>query len=166
MQYYQCLSPLTLWVRTPLRRGVLDTTLCDKVRQLLGTGQWFSLYTPVSSTNKSDHHDITEILLKVALNTINHNNLSSFYELFNLKIVSAIWILYHTYLISHYNFITHKYKWAVLIPWYNMQVCMLYHSLSVVTNINHFISVTKHIFHVSYSWTYLSSLILRISLFK
>jgi len=25
---------------------------------------------PVSSTNKTDHHDITEILLKVALNTI------------------------------------------------------------------------------------------------
>jgi hypothetical protein len=30
-------------------------------------GLWFS---PVSSTNKTDHHDITEILLKVALNTI------------------------------------------------------------------------------------------------
>jgi hypothetical protein len=27
--------------------------------------------TPVSSTNKTDCHDITEILLKVALNTIN-----------------------------------------------------------------------------------------------
>jgi hypothetical protein len=26
--------------------------------------------TPVSSTNKTDRHDITEILLKVALNTI------------------------------------------------------------------------------------------------
>jgi membrane-bound inhibitor of C-type lysozyme len=30
----------------------------------------FSPHTPVSSTNKTDHHDITEILLKVALNTI------------------------------------------------------------------------------------------------
>jgi hypothetical protein len=30
----------------------------------------FSLGTPVSSTNKTDHHDISEILLKVALNTI------------------------------------------------------------------------------------------------
>jgi hypothetical protein len=28
------------------------------------------LGTPVSSTNKTDRHDITEILLKVALNTI------------------------------------------------------------------------------------------------
>ena len=46
---------------------VLDTTLCDKVCQWLVTGRWFS---PVSSTNKTDHHDIAEILLKVALNTI------------------------------------------------------------------------------------------------
>jgi hypothetical protein len=31
--------------------------------------------TPVSSTNKTDPHDITEILLKVALNTItNHHD--------------------------------------------------------------------------------------------
>ena len=30
--------------------------------------------TPVSSTNKTDHHDMTEILLKVALNTINQTN--------------------------------------------------------------------------------------------
>jgi hypothetical protein len=36
----------------------------------LGTGQWFSPGPPVSSTNKSDHHDITEILFKVVLNTI------------------------------------------------------------------------------------------------
>jgi hypothetical protein len=32
--------------------------------------------TPVSSTNKTDRHDITEILLKVALNTI----ILTFYE--------------------------------------------------------------------------------------
>jgi hypothetical protein len=29
--------------------------------------------TPVSSTNKTDRHDITEILLKVALDTIEQN---------------------------------------------------------------------------------------------
>ena len=52
-----------------LRRGVLDTTLCDKVCQWLAAGQWFSLGTPVSSTNKTDRHDITEILLKEPLNT-------------------------------------------------------------------------------------------------
>ena len=66
----QCLSPLQLWMWIPLRRGVLDTTLCDKVCQWLTTGWWFSRGTPVSTTNKTDHHDLTEILLKVALNTI------------------------------------------------------------------------------------------------
>ena len=57
----QCLSPLTLWVRTPLRRGVLDITLCDQLCQWLAAGRCFPL---VSSTN------ITKILLKVALHTI------------------------------------------------------------------------------------------------
>jgi hypothetical protein len=46
-------------------RGVLGTILCDKVCQLLAVGQWFSPGTPVSSTNKTDRNDITEILLKV-----------------------------------------------------------------------------------------------------
>jgi hypothetical protein len=50
-------------------RGVLDTTLCDKVYQLLATGRWFSPGTPVSSTNKTDRQDITEILSKVELDT-------------------------------------------------------------------------------------------------
>ena len=40
---------------------VLDTTICDKVCQWLATGQWFSPGNPVSSTNKTDRHDITEI---------------------------------------------------------------------------------------------------------
>ena len=66
----QCISPLKLWVRIPLVWGVLDTTLCDKVCQWLATCRWFSPGTPVSSANKTDCHDIVEILLKVALNTI------------------------------------------------------------------------------------------------
>jgi hypothetical protein len=66
----QCLQPLKLWVRTPLRRSVLDTSLCDNACQLLATGRWFSPSTPVSSNNKTDRHDIAEILLKVALSTI------------------------------------------------------------------------------------------------
>ena len=51
-------------------RGVLDTILCDNVCQWLAAGQWFSPSTHVSSTNKSDRLNITEILLKVELNTI------------------------------------------------------------------------------------------------
>jgi hypothetical protein len=53
-----------------LRRGVLDTTLCHTVRQWLAAGRWFSPSLPVSSTNKTDSHDIIEISLKVELNTI------------------------------------------------------------------------------------------------
>ena len=44
---------------------------CEVQSIQLVTGRCFSLGTPVSSTNKTDNHDITEILLKVALNTIN-----------------------------------------------------------------------------------------------
>jgi len=43
----------------------------DKVYQLLAHGRWFSPSTPDSSTTKTGRHDIVEILLKVALNTIN-----------------------------------------------------------------------------------------------
>jgi hypothetical protein len=66
----QCASLQTLFVWIPLRRGVLDTTLCDHVYQGLTTGQWSSLVTPVFSTNKIDSRDLAEILLKVALSTI------------------------------------------------------------------------------------------------
>ena len=52
-----------------IRRGVLDTTLCDKVCKWLATGRWLSSGTPASSTNKTDRHDITAILLKVTVNT-------------------------------------------------------------------------------------------------
>jgi hypothetical protein len=38
---------------------------------LLAHGRWFSPRTPTSSTTKTGRHDIAEILLKVALNTIN-----------------------------------------------------------------------------------------------
>ena len=72
----------------------------DKVCQWLATGRWFSLGTPVSSTNKTDRHDITEILLKVALNTINQpvfrDRMSEWvivWLLFN--VIWAIFQLYH-----------------------------------------------------------------------
>jgi hypothetical protein len=41
------------------------------VYQLLAHGWWFSPGTPSSCTTKTGRHDIAEILLKVALNTIN-----------------------------------------------------------------------------------------------
>ena len=55
--FYFCDLPvkyLMLRVQIPLGRGVLDTTLCNKVCQCLATGRWFS------------PPNITEILLKVS----------------------------------------------------------------------------------------------------
>jgi hypothetical protein len=42
-----------------------STTICDKVCQLLATGQWFSPGPPASSTNITERHNITEILLNI-----------------------------------------------------------------------------------------------------
>ena len=67
----KCLSPLMSWVRIWIK--VRCTILCDKVCQWLATGRWFSQGPPVSSTNKTDRHDIAEVLLKVALNTTKLN---------------------------------------------------------------------------------------------
>ena len=67
-----------VWVRIPLRRGVLNTTLCDQVCQWLTVGLWFSLGTPVSSTNKTNCHNITELLVKVALKHPNPNGKITF----------------------------------------------------------------------------------------
>jgi hypothetical protein len=58
-----------LRVQLPLRARC--TALCDQVCQWLTAGRWFSPGPPVCSTNNTDCHDMTEILLKVALSTIN-----------------------------------------------------------------------------------------------
>jgi hypothetical protein len=59
----QCISPLMLWFRRISIRARC-TIVCGKVCKWLATGQWFSPGPPVSSTNKTDRDDITEILLK------------------------------------------------------------------------------------------------------
>ena len=50
-------------------------TSCDKVcrRHCNAACRWFSPGTPVSSTSKTDRHDITKILLKVAFTTTTPN---------------------------------------------------------------------------------------------
>jgi hypothetical protein len=79
------------------------TTLCDKVCQWLATRLWFSPGPLVSSTNKTDHQDIAEILLKVALNTIEETNcplyicwpkdniLSTSLLIFKIRESSVVW---------------------------------------------------------------------------
>jgi len=59
-------------------RGVLDTALSDKVCL------WFSLGPLIFSTNKTDRHNITEILLEVALDTIKQTNI---YTLFSSIVI-------------------------------------------------------------------------------
>ena len=51
----------------------------------LSACQWFSPGTLVSSTNKTDRHDITEILLKVVLTTITHQFLLLVFHLLSVK---------------------------------------------------------------------------------
>jgi hypothetical protein len=70
---------------SPIRRGFAHgfvnyqkgalAAASDKVYQLLAHGRWFSPGTPASSTTKTGRHDIVEILMKVALNTINQINI-------------------------------------------------------------------------------------------
>jgi hypothetical protein len=58
------LSPIRLFI---LQKGCTRLA-SDKVYQFLAHGRWFSSGTPAFSTTKTGHHDIVEILLKVALN--------------------------------------------------------------------------------------------------
>ena len=62
-------------------------------RKPLATGLWFSLGTPASSTNKTDCHDITEIVLKEALNTMTLTLYYHFCYLFKYRIIEFIYII-------------------------------------------------------------------------
>jgi hypothetical protein len=61
------------WLCKLQKRCTRLTTASDKVYQLLAHGQWFYPGTPASSTTKTGRHDIAEIMLKVALSTINQS---------------------------------------------------------------------------------------------
>ena len=81
-------APLMLWVRIPIRTRC--TTLYAKACQWFATGRWFSQGTPVFSTNKTYRHDKTEILLKVALNTIKSNQKHVTFD--EMMIMSALYM--------------------------------------------------------------------------
>jgi len=82
------------------QRGVLDTTLCDKVCQRLRQVSDFLLEL-ASSTNKTDRHPITEnkILLKVVLKYHNPTCI--------LTILVFLFYIYEMYDV-HFLFITEK----------------------------------------------------------
>ena len=59
-----------LELQLPMQSVPINTSVVIQHYAIFAAGRWFSPGTPVSSTNKTNCHDITEILLKVALNTI------------------------------------------------------------------------------------------------
>jgi hypothetical protein len=81
----------TAWVRArlcKLQKGCTRLAAAsNKIYQLLAHGRWFSPGTPASFITKTGRHDIAEILLKVALNTINQS-INLF--VFNLGVVYSI----------------------------------------------------------------------------
>ena len=68
-------------------QDVLNPTLCDKVYQ------WFAPGSPVSSTYKTDRHDIAEILLKVALDTINQTKPINLWKYITMQNVVCLVVL-------------------------------------------------------------------------
>ena len=59
----------------PITTNVVSANLDQgEVYSIVRDLRWFSLGPLVSSTNKTDRHDISEILLKVALNSIKQTN--------------------------------------------------------------------------------------------
>jgi hypothetical protein len=65
----------------------------DKVYQLPAHGRWFFPGTPTSSTTKTGRHDIAEILLKVALNTIHGQVTGKLYHL-RLRVECTFFVIY------------------------------------------------------------------------
>ena len=92
----------TAWVRARLCKLQKGCTLLeaasDKAYQLLAHGRWFS---PASSTAKTGHHDVAEILLKVALNT-------------NNQTINQITLVQHL----HYHFSTHVCFMSFIVLFY------------------------------------------------
>jgi hypothetical protein len=129
---------------------------CDKVCHWLAIGRWFSLGTTVSSTNKTDCHDITEILM---LNTITLTPL--IYILIrseDLYVYIYSYILYYRYLYKSLikNSWTclqtmNKYYWYL----YNCCVEMLFNKLVTYVNFVNYIrgcSISTYSISAHHHW--------------
>ena len=68
---YNCFISISSGFVNYKKGGTRLTAASDKVCKLLAHGRWFSPGNPASSTTKTGRHGIAEILLKVALSTIN-----------------------------------------------------------------------------------------------
>jgi len=138
---------IMLWVRILL---MMRCTRCKcmgiKVCQWLAKGRWFSPGTSVPCTDKTDCQDITEILLKVALNTITLN-------LAHQSPIVKLWQQYCCILL-----LNNKIKYLSCSNWWNAEffLCLFelnvklnrkYHIVTIVTNNNRKIVETGEIQH-------------------
>ena len=92
-------------------------TASDKVYQLLAHGRWFSPGIPASFTAKIGRHDIAEILLKVALNTI-HKYINQSFIIFYIWFVcfNFIQIIIISYFSSDFKvFLPANYYYKLLL---------------------------------------------------
>ena len=88
----------------------------DNVYQLLAHDRWFSPGTPASSTTKTGHHDIAEILLKVALYTKNQSINQQF--TLQLTIPTAFTLIYIGFFLLY--FVIDSMKYTLL----SKQICL------------------------------------------
>ena len=133
-----------------LQKGcTLLASASDKAYQLLAHGRWFSPGTPASSTTKTGRHEIAEIFLKVALNTINYKRIinnsingskSTSHDKIRQK-TSIFWLGHKhepgpcTSLISYYPFDIFKHLcdlWAYVINnvTYNVTWVYIHHTIT------------------------------------
>jgi hypothetical protein len=70
MHVYIGYTPIINNTVFPVSDVTTDIQTTVQVCQRLLADRWFSPGTPISSTNKTDRHDIAKILFKVVLNTI------------------------------------------------------------------------------------------------
>jgi hypothetical protein len=113
-----------LWVRISIRARC--TILCSKVCQWLATCWWFSPGTLVFSTNKTDRHDITEKLLKVASNTVKQaikpyaNKIFQWFHKF--RCVITFHIIYSITALVYWISLELSWSWSY-VNWINNYLC-------------------------------------------
>ena len=95
----------------------------------LQKGQWFSPGPPVSSTKKTDRHDITEILLKVALSTIKQTNKHTNHFAARGANFWEWWFLWNSLRVQKLNDLSEIVLQCAIIQ---SAVCYLYSSILIV----------------------------------
>ena len=127
----------------------LDTTWCDKVCQWLAAGGWFSTGHTVSSTNKTDHHDITEILITIALNLKWYFNIKCLFLLFHREdcicwtYVKCLFLLFHREDCICWTYVTLMLEvFPYCLSGYSNSRLLLTYMVSIIYNIYFFIYLT------------------------